>query len=201
MLLITIGMSIVARGRLTDVEPVRSPDGRYSAAVELLPAKNLGIEVKETTMPNAKVAVVCLRDVGSNTTLHSIPFPDADDSDGRNSASLSWSPDGKILNVQLQIGQLTGFSLYRIVSDKLVKIEELPVPKKLLIEPERRRSRGGRSIGKWTSNDTFVAVDTIAEAEYTYRINKDWKAEIIASRPMEQEAEQAAPSGGERPSK
>ena len=136
------------------------------------------------------MAVVCLKDAHKEKDLHSIVVPDAEDTDHRNSVSLSWSPDGRILEIQVQIGQLSGFSLYRIVSDKLVKIEELAIPEKLVIEPEHPRSRGGAYIEKWTGNDTFVAVDTIADAEYTYRITKEWKVRVIASKPKKEEAQE-----------
>lgn len=173
--------------RLADVGPIKSPDTKHLASVKILPAKDLGQDVVKSTLPNAKVAVVILQDASNKKILHTLPIPDADDTDNRNSVGLSWSSDGRILEVRFQIGQLTEYTLFRIVSDELVEIKKLPIPKKLVIKPEHQRARGGASIVKWTSNDTFVAVDTIAGAEYTYRITKEWEAEVIASRPKDEE--------------
>ena len=196
ILLFSFGFSVIAGARLEDLAPIQSPNGRYLASVKLVPSKDLGKEVEDSTLPNAKVAVVCLKDAHKEKDLHSIVVPDAEDTDHRNSVSLSWSPDGRILEIQVQIGQLSGFSLYRIVSDKLVEIEQLPIPKKLVIEPEQPKSRGGAYIKRWTGNDTFVAMDTIAGAEYTYRITKEWKAEAIASKPKKEEAEHVVGGNG-----
>jgi hypothetical protein len=193
-LLVGFGTLMFTDARLVDVAPKMSPDLKHLASVEILPAKNFGQDVVESTLPNAKVAVVILQDASNKKILHSIPIPDADDTDNRNSVGLSWSPVGRILEVRVQIGKLTGYTLYRIVSDKLVEIEELPIPNKLVIKPEHQRSRGGASIVKWTGNDTFVAVDTIASAEYTYHITKKWKAEVIASRPKEEAEQGVAPN-------
>lgn len=172
-------------GRLADIAPEPSPDGAYSASIRLVPAKDLGREAAESTLPNAKVAVLLLHDGHTDKPLHQIRIPDADDTDNRNSIDLSWSPDGRVLVVQVQIGQLSHFTLYRVASRRLVALKELPTPKELEIHLEHQKSRGGIYIREWTRPDTFVAIDTISDAQYTYRITKQWKLQTIGSKPIE----------------
>ena len=180
-----IAICTTSYGELTDIAPVSSPDGAYSASIRLIPAKDLGQEVADSTLPNAKVAVLLLHDARTEKTLQQIRVPDADDTDNRNSIELSWSPDGRVLIVQVQIGQLSQFTLYRVASRRLVALEELPTPKDLEVNPEHQKSRGGIYIRKWTRPDTFIAIDTVSDAQYTYRITKQWKLQIIASKAIE----------------
>jgi len=172
-------------GKLADIASISAPDGAYAASIRLIPAKDLSQQVADSTLSGAKVAVLILHDGRSNKKLHQLTVPDADDTDNRNSIELSWSPDSRVLIVQVQIGQLSQFTLYRVVSRRLVALEELPTPKELVVHSEHQKSRGGVSIRKWTGPDTFVATDTVSNAQYTYRITKQWKLQIIASKPIE----------------
>ncbi len=175
----------IGYGRLADIAPIVSPDGAYAASIRLLPAKDLGQEASDSTLPNAKLAVLVLRDALTNKNLHQIRVPDADDTDNRNSINLSWSPDGRVLVVQVQIGQLSQFSLYHVEARHLVPLDELPTPERLVIHSEHQKSRGGTYIQRWITPDTFVSVDTVSDAAYTYRITKQWKLETIASKAIQ----------------
>ena len=180
-----VASSVSGYSRLAQIAPVPSPDRAYAASIRLIPAKDLGQEVADSTLPDAKVAVLLLHDARTNKKLHQLTVPDADDTDNRNSIELSWSPDGRVLVVQVQIGQLSQFTLYRITAQKLVRLEKLPTPKHPLIHAEHQKSRGGISIREWTQPDTFVAIDTVSDAQYTYRITKQWKLLTIASKTIE----------------
>ncbi|MHA3772537.1 hypothetical protein ACXR0O_13460 [Verrucomicrobiota bacterium sgz303538] len=131
------------------------------------------------------MAVLLLCDARTSKILHQIRIPDADDTDYRNSIGLSWNPDGRVLVVQVQIGQLSQFTLYRVASRRLVALEELPTPKELVIRSEHQKSRGGIYISEWTRPDTFIAIDTVEDVQYTHRITKQWKLQTIASRAVE----------------
>lgn len=175
-------LSLITYGNLAEIPPVASPDGAYTASLQLVPAKDV---------PNTKEAVLVLQDVKTGKELQQLPIPDADDTDERNSIELSWSPDGRALDVQMTFGQLSFFTLYHVVSGKLLDLKELPRPKKLEIEPEQPKSHGRIYIIKWTAPDTFVVNDTFSEAQFTYRITKDWKLQTIASKRIDPDA----PSG------
>ena len=170
-------------GKLTDIAAVPSPDGAYSASIRLISAKELGQDVAGS--PEVKVAVLLLHDARTNKKLQQFAIPDADDTDNRNSIALSWSPDGRALVLQVQIGQLSQFALYHVVSQRLVIVEQLPTPKELAIHSPHQNSRGGTFIQKWSRPDTFVAVDTVSNAQYTYQITKQWKLQAIASKPID----------------
>lgn len=172
-------------GNLADIAPVAPPNRLYSASVRLMPAKDLGQEVANSTLEGAKVAVVLLQDARAKKPLDRLVVPDLDDTDYRNSIELVWSPDGRVLIVQTQVGQLSQFTLYHVQARHLAQIKELPVPKRLVIHSQHQKSRGGISIDKWLGPDRFVATDTVSEAQYTYRITKRWQLETIAAKPIE----------------
>jgi hypothetical protein len=174
-----------AYGRVSNIASIPSPNGAYAASMRLIPAKDLGQQVADSTLPDTNVAVILLHDARSNKKLHQLAIPDSDDTDDRNSIELSWSPDGRVLVVQVQIGQLSQFTLYRIVSGRLMALEEFPTPKALAVHSEHQKSRGAIFIRNWTRPDTFIAIDTVSDAQYTYRITKQWKLQTIASKPIE----------------
>jgi hypothetical protein len=180
-----VAISANSYGRLADIAPVRSPGGAYAASLRLLAAKNLRPKLAVATPPGTKFAALLLHDGHTNEALHQVTIPDADDTDDRNAIDLSWSPDGRALIVQVQIGQLSQFTLYRVVAQRLVPLQELPKPKRLVIHSEHQKSRGGIYIQRWAARDTFVALDTVSDAEYTYRITKQWKLETIASKAIQ----------------
>jgi hypothetical protein len=172
-------------GAIANTAPVRSPDGAYKASVRLVAEEDVRPKLDVTPVPGTKFAVLLLHDGRTGKTLHQITIPDADDTDERNTVDLSWSPDGRALVVQVKIGQLSQFTLYRIAAQRLVPLEELPTPKRLVIQSAHQHSRGGIKIQRWTAPDTFVALDTVSDAQYTYRITRQWKLETIASKAIQ----------------
>jgi len=146
------------------MKDAQSPSGRH--LISLIHGRD-----KESGDPTAKLA---LRERKTKRTLDTVPV-EVEGTDDRKDVSVLWSPKGTYLAVNLHLGQLYWFDVFRVVDEKFEHLAEEKMPKEFerrYFTPESQKSRGGSSAIKWKNDSTLGVLDTIHRLRLTYRIGK-----------------------------